>query len=234
MAGDNGGFRRPVPRAEAGRGIYLSKSDLVGATLRDLIIAGELTPGTALRQREIAARLAVSSTPVREALRRLASEGLVTYDAHRGSVVTEVGVGGMREKYEIRAVLDGLAARLAAPHVTDENMAELARYNDRLRRDDRLSASEVNRLIRAFHFRLYELAHSPLLMSLVRLLWQSFPGVPRLFRPQEESLEQHSELLAALRARDAERAQLITEQHVLGAIPHLAGLDGGGCCSMTG
>lgn len=224
MHGDDGGFRSPVSRSDGAR-IYVSKSDLVAAALRELIITGDLVPGMALRQRDLAERFGVSATPVREALRRLESEGLVSYDTHRGSAVTDPESGGLREKYEIRAALEGLAARLATPHVTDEDLAELTRYNKRLG-DRTLTPSEINDLNRTFHFRLYELARSPLLLSLMRLLWQSFPGGPQLFRPLQESRKDHSDLLAALRSRDATKAQQVTERHVLGAIPHFSPADG--------
>jgi len=74
-------------REPVGRGIYLSKSDFMAALLRELIISGDLKPGEQLRQRDLAERFGVSVTPVREALRWLESEGLVRYDAHKGSTV---------------------------------------------------------------------------------------------------------------------------------------------------
>lgn len=203
-----------------GPGIYVSKSDLVAATLRELIVTGTLLPGVALRQRELADRFGVSPTPVREALRRLESEGLVTYDTHKGSTVTEPHAGAIAEKYQIRAALEGLAAKLAAPKVTEDALSRLEADNERLL-DLSLPPEEVSDLNRHFHFSVYEMAGSPVLLALMRLLWQSFPGGPQLFRPRQESIEEHRELLDALRARDAQRAQEITERHILGALPHV-------------
>jgi len=202
------------------QGIYVSKSDLVAAALRELIITGALVPGSALRQRDLAERFGVSPTPVREALRRLESEGLVTYDAHKGSSVVEADTGAMEEKYLIRAALEGLAARLAVPKISEEDIAELEVHNKRLV-DASLSGAEINDLNRTLHFRIYELARSPLLLALMRLLWQSFPAGPQMFRPREESVAEHAELLEALRRRDADAAQAITQKHILGAIPHI-------------
>lgn len=204
----------------AGRGVYLSKSDFIAALLRELIITGDLKPGEPLRQRDLAERFGVSPTPVREALRRLESEGLVTYDPHKGSTVIGAHTGATKEKYQIRAVLEGLAASLAAPKISDEDVRELESYNERLA-DVSLSPGEVNDLNRTLHFRVYEMAGSPLLVALMRLLWQSFPQGPQIARPREESIAEHKQLIEALRRRDAASAQAITQQHILGAIPHL-------------
>jgi DNA-binding GntR family transcriptional regulator len=203
-------------------GIYVSKTDLVAAALRELMITGDLQPGTRLRQRELAARFRVSPTPVREALRRLESEGLVSYGTHRGSTVAQSDTGAEREKFLIRAELEGLASSLAAPKITEEEIADLHARNERLLEPE-LSQHEINELNRAFHFRIYETARSPLLLSLMRLLWRSFPGGPRALRTREESHDQHRALLEALERRDGEAAMRITRHHILGAMAHLAG-----------
>jgi DNA-binding GntR family transcriptional regulator len=204
----------------AGRGVYLSKSNFIAALLRELIISGDLKPGEPLRQRDLAERFGVSVTPVREALRWLESEGLVTYDAHKGSSVVQAEAGATGEKYQIRAVLEGLAAYLAAPKISDEDIRELESYNERLADAD-LPSGEVNDLNRTLHFRIYEMAGSPLLLALMRLLWQSFPQGPQVARPREESVAEHKQLIGALKDRDADRAQAITQQHILGAIAYL-------------
>src|SRR5215472_3619651 len=203
-----------------GRGIYLSKSDFMAALLRELIISGDLKPGEQLRQRELAERFGVSVTPVREALRWLESEGLVRHDAHKGSTVVKADAGGTKEKYQIRAALEGLAASLAAPKISDEDIGELESYNERLA-DVTLGPEEINDLNRTLHFRIYEIAGSPLHLALMRLLWQSFPKGPQAVRPRDESVAEHKDLIEALRRRDAAGAQAITQQHILGAIRYL-------------
>jgi DNA-binding GntR family transcriptional regulator len=213
-----------LPAGQAGsladRGVYLSKSNFIAALLRDLIISGDLKPGEQLRQCDLAERFGVSVTPVREALRWLESEGLVNYDAHKGSTVVQAEAGATKEKYQIRAVLEGLAAFLAAPKISDEDIHELESYNERIAEADR-SPGEVNDLNRTLHFRIYEMAGSPLLLALMRLLWQSFPQGPQMARPREESVAEHKQLIEALKNRDADRAQAITQQHILGAIAYL-------------
>jgi len=160
-----------------GRGIYLSMSDFIAALLRELIISGGLKPGEQLRQRDLAERFGVSVTPVREALRWLESEGLVRYGAHKGSTVVQVEAGATREKYQIRAVLEGFAASLAAPKISDEDIRELESYNEQLA-DATLNPSQINDLNRTLHFRVYEMAGSPLLLTLMRLLWHALAVVP--------------------------------------------------------
>src|SRR5215470_15002199 len=205
---------------QVGRGIYLSKSNFIAALLRELIISGDLKPGEQLRQRDLAERFGVSPTPVREALRWLESEGLVRYDAHKGSTVVQAEAGAAREKYQIRAVLEGLAASLAAPRISDEDILELESYNEQLAGAN-LNPGQVSDLNRTLHFRIYEMAGSPLLLALMRLLWQSFPQGPQVVRPRDESVAEHKQLIEALRRHDAAAAQEITQQHILGALPHL-------------
>lgn len=211
---------RPAGRPER-PGIFLSKSDFIATLLRELIITGEFKPGEQLRQRELAERFGVSATPVREALRWLESEGLVRYGAHKGSTVVEAEAGSTREKYQIRAVLEGLAASLAAPKISAVDVRELEACNAQLA-DPNLPPGQVGDLNRALHFRVYEMAGSPLLLALMRLLWQSFPQGPQVVRPRGESVQEHKELIEALRARDAARASAITQQHILGATRYLA------------
>ena len=197
-------------------GIYVSKSDLVAAALRELIMTGGLKPGAPLPQRQLAARFGVSATPVREALRRLESEGLITNDVHRGSTVAQ-SAGDLHEKVKIRAVLEGLAASIAAAKTTDDDLTELRTCNDRLLAPD-LAPAEVASINRRFHFRIYEIAGSPLLLSLMRLLWQSFPGGPQVRREPKDSHAEHDELLHALERRDGEAASQITQHHILSVI----------------
>jgi DNA-binding GntR family transcriptional regulator len=197
---------------------YVSKTDMVVALIRELIITGELAAGKQLRQRDLAARFHVSQTPVREAMRRLESEGLVVGDAHRGFTVVEADSGATEENFQIRAVLEGLGASLAAPKIDEAGIAKLTELNERMRAlaEDDPAYPELNR---EFHFTLYEYAHSPLLLSLMRLLWQALRGGPRVSRSHAESTRQHEEIIDALRRGDSEAAQKVTYEHIMGAGP---------------
>jgi DNA-binding GntR family transcriptional regulator len=195
---------------------YVSKTDMVAALIRELIITGELTAGQQLRQRDLAQRFGVSQTPVREAMRRLESEGLVIGDTHRGFTVVTPDDGPVEENFQIRAALESLGASLAARKIDEAGLAELERLNERMRAlaDGDPRYAELNR---EFHFTLYQYSRSPLLMSLMRLLWASLHGGPPVLRTHAESAHQHDAILGALRAGDADAASALTHQHIMGA-----------------
>ncbi len=195
---------------------YVSKTDMVAALIREQIITGELAAGEQLRQRDLAQRFQVSQTPVREAMRRLESEGLVIGDTHRGFTVVEPDDGPVEENFQIRAALESLGASLAARKIDAAGLARLEELNDQMRamgEDDPRYAV----LNREFHFGVYEYARSPLLLSLMRLLWASLHGGPKVARTHAESARQHDVIVAALRAADPVAAAAGTYQHIMGS-----------------
>jgi DNA-binding GntR family transcriptional regulator len=103
----------------------LTKSDAAYEEIRARVLRGELAPGSSLDQEKLAAELGVSTTPVREALRRLEAEGWLTSSAHRDIRVCQLSVRELNELYEIRFELDPFAAALATDHLTGEDIAEL-------------------------------------------------------------------------------------------------------------
>ena len=109
---------------------FTSKTDMVAALIRQLIITGDLPAGGQLRQRDLAKRFGVSQTPVREALRRLESEGLVVSDAHRGFTVVEPDDGPVEENFQIRAALESLGASLAARKIDADGIEALRDLNE--------------------------------------------------------------------------------------------------------
>lgn len=195
---------------------YASKTDVVCALLREMIIGGEVQPGRPLRQRDLASRFAVSQTPVREALRRLESEGLVVNDPHRGATVAASEQGAAEDQGQVRAVLESLGARLAAKYVSAQDLVELRAMNavmDYMKDGDEAYGSAN----RAFHFKVYEVAGSPLLLSVMRLIWQqSLLTGPMAARPHRGSWPQHENLIDALQAHDGDLAEAIMREHILG------------------
>src|SRR5271170_2982029 len=205
-----------LPTIGQGAVSYVSKTDMVAALIRELIITGELAAGQQLRQRDLAQRFGVSQTPVREAMRRLESEGLVIGDTHRGFTVVMPDDGPVEENFQIRAALESLGASLAARKIDEAGLARLQQLNDRMRgmADDDPRYAELNR---EFHFSRYQYSRSPLLMSLMRLLWASLHGGPQVPRTHAESARQHDAILGALRSGDADAAGALTYQHIMGA-----------------
>jgi DNA-binding GntR family transcriptional regulator len=194
---------------------YQSKSDLVADALRRMIETGEIEPGSHLRQRDVAELLGVSPTPVREAFRRLEGEGYIVTEPHRASVVVRSENSRLYENALIRAALESLGASLAAAHVTDEAIEELVAINRELAEStDIESARAANR---RFHFRIYELTDSPVLLAQLRLLWRTLGSGPHVDRPLDESVRQHEKIIDALRAKDGERAAAATSHHIVEA-----------------
>jgi DNA-binding GntR family transcriptional regulator len=191
---------------------------MVAALIRQLIITGELPAGEQLRQRDLAQRFGVSQTPVREALRGLESEGLVVGDTHRGFTVVEPDDGPVEENFQIRAALESLGASLAARKIDAGGLGRLRGLNDQMRTlgDDDPRYADLNR---DFHFTVYEHAGSPLLLSLMRLLWASLHNGPQVSRTHAESARQHDAILDALTAGDAAAAAARTHQHIMSAAP---------------
>ncbi|HZC63059.1 MAG TPA: GntR family transcriptional regulator [Streptosporangiaceae bacterium] len=200
---------------------YVSKTDMVAALIREQIITGELAAGEQLRQRDLAQRFQVSQTPVREAMRRLESEGLVIGDTHRGFTVVEPDDGPVEENFQIRAALESLGASLAARKIDAAGLARLEELNDQMRALGETGRGEGDSryavLNREFHFTVYEYARSPLLLSLMRLLWASLHGGPKVARTHAESARQHDVIVAALRAADPAAAAAGTYQHIMGS-----------------
>jgi DNA-binding GntR family transcriptional regulator len=197
-------------------GPYSSKGDVIFESLREMIIRGEMAPGDPLRQRDLAVRFNVSPTPVREALHRLESEGLVRSVLHQGSRVAPID-DEQEESYRILATLEPLATGLAIEKLTDRDLEDVRRLELAFAQcsDNESAATDLNR---EFHFRIYECARSPLLLSLMGVLWVSFSHRRQLWRPHAESVQEHRKLVDALAARDAEHAKAITREHVLGSI----------------
>jgi len=186
-------------------------------TLRRAILDGQLTSGTRLVQSEIAEALDVSTTPVREALRDLAAEGLIRLDAHRGGVVQELSLSELREIYELRVLLEPEALRRAWPHVTNEIVDEVAELHERMNKTQ--SPSDWVELNSSFHGRILELAPSPRLLLILDGLvapWVMYVSASLMADPenQKRAAEGHDHVLAALRERDLDAAIAASVEHL--------------------
>jgi DNA-binding GntR family transcriptional regulator len=193
--------------------------DQVHEELLQRIVAGELPPGSRLRQEALAEELGVSRTPLREALARLVSEGLVELEPNRGATVARRDFGDMEQAWRARLVVEPGAARLAAEG-RDPAMLERMREIVRRQRDvaDDLTASfELNR---DFHLALVNAAGNPHLSRFADLLWLSRIGVPifaRQARDRSQILswaDEHEAILAAVAAGRGARAERLTREHI--------------------
>lgn len=143
----------------------MTREEYVAKVLREAILRSEIKPGERLDQTKIADQLRVSRTPVRNALLILSNEGLVEMTPHAGAVVSEMQPAEIEEVFFIRRVLEGIAARLAAEAMEDEDLAKLGKILEEL--DGTAEPESWAQLNRRFHFQLYKGARRPRLLSLI-------------------------------------------------------------------
>ena len=202
--------------------------------LRDAIIAATLAPGQRISENELAERLAVSRTPVREALRRLAALGLVSFEANRGFRVRTMSRSEVWEAFLLRAELESLATAYAAERITEEDLEELEKAERRFSRltralrarepgDDRLSLTvEWMQANHGFHDVIYRIADLPYVEAVAKSARRTFSG-PAVWAPGDESINelylanerQHEAIRGALAAGSPEGARALAREHVL-------------------
>lgn len=209
--------RTPRERTPGGR------ADYVFTHLRDDILAGVLPPGAPLVQSEIAQALGVSVTPVREALRRLESAGLVSYELHVGATVTQIGDGALEELYLLRARVEGLAARLAAGRWKDDQLDEVTAIQARMRTLPLASATQLAEGSRELHEAIARIGGPAYILGQIRSIWERSPiDVSRTiwndphFARQE--IETHEAIIDAIRRRDEDAAESLMASHITEAI----------------
>jgi len=196
--------------------------DEAAVALREAILLGEFASGTRLRQVHLAAQLGISRTPLREALMKLEQEGLIELLPGGGLRVALLNLDEAVELYDVREVLDGLAARLAAERITEQALRNLerhlARMKDYLRRQD-AHAWFVAHV--AFHdgiFRASDNGRLQALLSVVRLSIQRFHPV-LLTTPNRlaDAYREHAEILDAIRVHEPEAAERLARAHIANA-----------------
>ncbi len=188
-------------------------------TLRDEIIRGDLVPGQHLRLEEIAARFDVSTMPVREALRDLEAEGLVTIFPHRGAIVTQLSADELQDIYDIRATLEEMATRLAVPLVTKATLTELTSLVEQMESHvgDVVALVKLNH---QFHLTLYAASGRKHLCELNRILRYRTQHYLHVFIVEVElghlpqTQGEHRAILEACKRGDAEQAAAIMHDHV--------------------
>jgi DNA-binding GntR family transcriptional regulator len=206
--------------SEAG-GLYVTKSDYAYTRIRDLILNGEYEPGEVLHQGSLAKTIGISTTPLREAMRRLMTEGLVELDAHRDARVSQLTAEEARDLLEVRLSLDPLAASLAAQRRTKDDIRKMRHTLERV--EPLQSNPSVYDLAshRAFHQAVYEASHNDLLIATLEGLWDKADRYRRLglevVRSQEERDQkdrEHGALFEAVVAGDSQAAHDVMLQHI--------------------
>jgi len=196
-----------------------SLHDEVASRIRDMIIEGALEPGAKIVETQLCQTLGVSRTPLREALKTLASEGLIELVAARGAVVKRFSPKDVRDMLDVLAVLESFAARLACKEASDDQIAELRALHDRMvafyKAKNRLEYYKLNQ---DFHSGVLRLSANAALQSAhlaiqarlkrIRYIGNSEP------RKWKDAMSEHEEMIRRLEARDAEGLAQILSLHM--------------------
>ncbi|KNC17214.1 GntR family transcriptional regulator [Arthrobacter sp. RIT-PI-e] len=202
-------------------GIF-TKNDYAYAEVRSRILTGELEPGSVISQARLAQELGVSTTPLREAIRRLAAEGMILLEAHRDARVSAVSAHEAKHLHEVRESVDPLAAGLAAERRTEEQlelMGQALRQLTPLRSTTTLDALMAHR---EFHRAVYRASGNAILVDILEHLWDKSDRYRLIgLRARADSPDdstriegEHEEILAAVTAGDSARAHDAMRLHV--------------------
>jgi DNA-binding GntR family transcriptional regulator len=189
--------------------------DVVREKIRTRIAEGVWTPGTRLVERDLAEEFEVSRVPVREALRALESEGFVDLLPRRGAVVRDLTQSVVSDLFDIRQVLEGLAARLVAERIDDEGLAQLGEVvQDGRRAVEAGDHTECGTANTAFHETLLQLTGNDSLRAVLEPVTGRLRWLFRQTTDHERVQREHEQLYAALAMRDADLAAAVAVAHV--------------------
>ena len=205
--------------------VLSSKSDVAYAELRRRILSGDLAPGSRLAQYELAASLNMSITPLREAIRRLSSEGLVDLDAHRNVHVAPIGAAEARRLFEVRLLLDPPAVELAGERRTADDIAAMEAALQRLLPVTRQGGEKALAAHRQLHCAIYGASHNDVLIRLLDDLWDKSDRYRRLgleIGHDDESrirdFDEHRLIVEHVASGDGAKAALLMHLHITSSV----------------
>ena len=193
--------------------------EIVYEELKMQILTGKIVPGTRLMEVELAADMGVSRTPIREAIRKLEKEGLVTIEPRRGAYASQISVKDMVDILEVRQDMEGLAAYFASSRMTEEQMADLKRTSDSYNRA--VAEGEMDSMIAydtRFHRIIVESCNNNILVHMIEQLQELVLRFRYIyyddFRRAENMPEEHRQILEAIRDGRAEDARAAADIHI--------------------
>lgn len=195
-----------------------TKEQQVAEYLREGILAGEFARGQKLKQAEIAKRLDISITPVREAMKLLEAEGYIHVSAHRGAVVAPFQIERVDELFQLRMAMEPKLTLAATKRLTHGDMEELCAIDDALRQA--AGHKEFESVRRGynyrFHFRLYACADLPQTLHFIRVVWAKYPFdmLGALPNRGEQVSREHEAIMEGLRNRDARATVAAMQRHL--------------------
>jgi DNA-binding GntR family transcriptional regulator len=201
--------------------LFETKSDYAYRQVRDRILSGELQPGAVLQQRDLASKIGISTTPLREALRRLKSEGLVELDAHRDARIAPLRAEEARDLLELRKSLDPLAAGLAAQRRTNADIQAIRAAHESL--EPLPTHPAIGQLVahRNFHAAIYRASHNDLLIEALEGLWDKADRYRRLALQndrgqgaRDQKAHEHQLLVDFIASGDSDGAANLMHAHI--------------------
>lgn len=204
---------------------YSTISDSVYKWIRQAIVTSEFKPGEWITQENITERLNVSRTPVRDAFKRLQSEGLLIIKPHRGAMVVRLSLEKLLEVYEIRMLLEGAAVRHSCENITDKNIKELEKINSKMA-SCRNNAQQFMSYNRNFHHTLYSFSRREYLINSIFSLWDLIEPYRLMYfmhkgKP-DGAIEEHIQIIAALKCHKPEKVRQAVIEHLTDVVATLS------------
>lgn len=195
-------------------------STAVTSRLRDMIVEGALAPGMRLNERILCEQLAVSRTPLREAFKTLAVEGLIELLPNRGAIVAEMSVTDIEQTFEVMSALEGLSGQLACQRITETEMAEIkALHYEMLAAHTRRDLPAYYRVNMAIHDRINAVADNAVLRATYQQINHRILSLRFRSNFNQEkwdlAVKEHSAMIDALERRDSEALRVVLQQHLL-------------------
>ena len=191
------------------------------STIRAAIVNGEIRPGTRIMEPELADRFGISRTPIREAIRQLESEGLISVIPRKGAIVASISPQDISNFYELKMILEGHAARLAAKNLTENDLAKMETVNRQIEAASaKKNLSRVLDLQNEFHEIFLRACGNDKLLAIVQNLVMQFQRIrlmPAMLGRIKGSIRQHTEIIEAFRRKDTARAEdLVRKNSIYG------------------
>lgn len=198
---------------------YLPLREVVFNTLRDAILKGELNPGEHLMEVQLANKLGVSRTPIREAIRQLEVEGLVVMTPRKGAVVAEITQEDLTDVLEVRKTLEELAVQLACNNITDEEIAKLHEYHlSFIQAFDCKELTVIAKKDEEFHDVIYEATRNKRLIQILNNLREQIYRYRLEYIKEEEKWfmlrDEHENLISAIEQKNVDLAKQIITAHI--------------------
>ena len=198
---------------------YMPLRELVFTTLRQAILKGEIQPGERLMEIQLAEKMGVSRTPIREAIRKLANEGLVTMIPRKGAIVAGISEKMLMDVLQVRMTLEKMAYECAFKYITDEQIEELKetekKFEESVKKNDLVQIAEMDE---KFHYTIYNAAQNDKLKEILTNLRENMYRYRMEYAKNKDSRDQlikeHNEMIDTLVKRDSVEGLKIVEEHI--------------------